>query len=118
MSRPGVLKSVLTETLEIAYEESGQLAGRPVILLHGFPDDPRGWDAVVESLSTDGYRTVVPYLRGFGPTRFLHADTPRSGQQAALASDLIGLIDKLGLERPILAGYDWGARAACTAAAL
>ena len=118
MSRPGVLKSVLTETLEIAYEESGQLAGKPVILLHGFPDDPRGWDAVVESLSADGYRMVVPYLRGFGPTRFSHADTPRSGQQAALASDLKGLIDGLGLERPILAGYDWGARAACTVAAL
>jgi pimeloyl-ACP methyl ester carboxylesterase len=118
MSRPRVLKSVLTETLEIAYEESGQPEGKSIILLHGFPDDPRAWDAVADSLSRDGFRTLVPYLRGFGPTRFLHGDTLRSGQQAALASDLKGLIDGLGLERVILAGYDWGARAACTVAAL
>lgn len=118
MSRPIVLKTILTDTLEIAYEESGQTGGRPVILLHGFPDDPRAWDGVVGPLTADGFRTIAPYLRGFAPTRFLQADTFRSGQQAALASDLNGLIDGLKLRQPILAGYDWGARAACTVAAL
>jgi pimeloyl-ACP methyl ester carboxylesterase len=118
MSRPPVLKTVLTDPLEIAYEESGQTNGKPVILLHGFPDDPRSWDSVVGPLTAAGFRTIVPYLRGFGPTRFLHADTVRSGQQAALASDLNGLVDGLKLQQPILAGYDWGARAACTMTAL
>jgi pimeloyl-ACP methyl ester carboxylesterase len=118
MRQPTVLKNVLTDTLEIAYEESGQTNGKPVVLLHGFPDDPRAWDSVVSTLTIDGFRTIVPYLRGFGPTRILHADTLRSGQQAALAYDLNGLIDGLKLEQPILAGYDWGARAACTTAAL
>src|SRR5260370_32635251 len=109
-----VLKTILTETLEIAFEDSGQTNGKPVILLHGFPDDPRSWDSVVGPLNAAGFRTIVPYLRGFGPTRFLHADTLRSGQQAALAYDLNGLIDGLKLERPSLAGYDWGARAGGT----
>jgi pimeloyl-ACP methyl ester carboxylesterase len=118
MSRPTVLKTIRTETLEIAYEESGETNEKPVVLLHGFPDDPRAWDGVVGSLAKEGFRTIVPYLRGFGPTRFLHADTLRSGQQAALAYDLNGLIEGLKLEQPILAGYDWGARAACTMAAL
>jgi pimeloyl-ACP methyl ester carboxylesterase len=118
MSRPTAPKTIRTETLEIAFEESGEPDGKPVILLHGFPDDPRAWDGVVSSLAKDGFRTIVPYLRGFGPTRFLQADTLRSGQQAALASDLNGLIEGLKLKQPILAGYDWGARAACTTAAL
>jgi pimeloyl-ACP methyl ester carboxylesterase len=118
MSRSTVLKTILTDTLEIAYEESGQTNGKPVVLLHGFPDDPRAWDGVVGPLTAEGFRTIVPYLRGFGPTRFLDADTPRSGQQAALAYDLNGLVDGLKLQPPILAGYDWGARAACAVAAL
>jgi pimeloyl-ACP methyl ester carboxylesterase len=118
MSRPTAPKTIRTETLEIAFEESGEPDGKPVILLHGFPDDPRAWDGVVSSLAKDGFRTIVPYLRGFGPTRFLQADTLRSGQQAALAYDLNGLIEGLKLKQPILAGYDWGARAACTTAAL
>src|SRR5260370_15101198 len=111
-------KAILTRTREIGYEEGGQADGQPVILLHGFPDDPRAWDNVVGPLTADGFRTIVPYLRGFGPTRFLHADTLRSGQQAALAYDLNGLIDGLKLQPSILAGYDWGARAACTVTAL
>src|SRR6266404_8597187 len=118
MSRPTALKTIRTDTLEIAYEENGETNGKPVVLLHGFPDDPRAWDGVVAPLAKDGFRTIVPYLRGFGPTRFLHADTLRSGQQAALAYDLNGLIDGLELQPSILAGYDWGARAACTVTAL
>jgi pimeloyl-ACP methyl ester carboxylesterase len=113
-----MLKFVLTDTLQIAYEESGESTSQPVILLHGFPDDPRAWDSVAGALGATGFRTIAPYLRGFGPTRFRRADTPRSGQQAALADDLHGLIVGLKLEQPILVGYDWGARAACTATTL
>ena len=118
MSSPNVLRTLLTDTLQIGYEENGQTNGRPVTLLHGFPDDPRAWDGAVDSLVAGGFRTIVPYLRGFGSTRFLRGDCFRSGQQAALAYDLCALIDGLKLEDPILAGYDWGARAACTTAAL
>jgi pimeloyl-ACP methyl ester carboxylesterase len=113
-----MLNTVLTDTLEIAYEESGKPTGSPVILLHGFPDDPKAWDSVVSALAGDGFRAIAPFLRGFGRTRFRHPDTPRSGQQAALAFDLHGLIDELKLSQPILVGYDWGARAACTTATL
>jgi pimeloyl-ACP methyl ester carboxylesterase len=112
------LKTIQADTLEIAFEESGQPGGRPVILLHGFPDDPRSWDGLIRPLSDAGCRTIVPYLRGFGPSRFLQAKTLRSGQQAALAQDLSNLIDGLQLPPAILAGFDWGARAACTTAAL
>ena len=107
-----------TKTLEIAYEESGAAAGRPVILLHGFPDDPRTWDGVAPALAQAGYRVLVPYLRGYGPTRFLDTATPRSGQQAALGHDLLDFMDALGLARAVLVGYDWGGRAACIVAAL
>ncbi|MBV8330700.1 MAG: alpha/beta hydrolase [Verrucomicrobia bacterium] len=116
--RHTAFKTVLVDTLEIGYEESGSNSGNPIILLHGFPDDARAWDDVVGHLVVDGFRTLVPYLRGFGPSRFHDADTMRSGQQAALAQDLNGLIDVLDLQQPILVGYDWGARAACTTAAL
>ena len=114
----GVLKRVRTPTLEIAYEESGSVDGTPVLLMHGFPYDPRAYDAVVPPLVAAGCRAVVPYLRGYGPTRFLSPDTPRSGQQAALGKDLLDLLDALGIERAALAGYDWGGRAACIVAAL
>src|SRR5262245_33281105 len=110
------VRHVRTSTLEIAYEESGD--GFPVILLHGFPYDPRAYDDVVPLINAAGHRTIVPYLRGYGPTRFLSAATPRSGQQAALGNDLRELLDALGLPRAALAGYDWGGRAACIAAAL
>jgi len=114
----GVLKRVRTPVLEIAYEESGPADGTPVLLMHGFPYDPRAYDAVVPALLAAGCRVIVPYLRGYGPTRFLSADTPRSGQQAALGKDLLDLLDALGIGHAALAGYDWGGRAACIVAAL
>ena len=112
------IKHVRTPTLDIAYEESGNPGGAPVVLLHGWPYDPRCYDEVVPPLVAAGCRVIVPYLRGFGATRFLSADTPRSGQQAALGNDLRELLDALGIERAVLAGYDWGGRAACIVAAL
>jgi pimeloyl-ACP methyl ester carboxylesterase len=113
-----VLNRVRTSVLEIAYEQSGPDNGVPVLLMHGFPYDPRTYDLVLPLLVAAGCRAIVPYLRGYGPTRFLAAETPRSGQQAALGNDLKELIDALGLSRPVLAGYDWGGRAACVVAAL
>ncbi len=97
---------------------SGPPDGAPVVLLHGFPYDPRAYDGVVKTLVAAGCRAIVPYLRGYGPTRFLSADTPRSGQQAALGHDLLALLDTLRLSRVALVGYDWGGRAACIVAAL
>ena len=112
------MKALRTPTLEIAYEESGPAEGRPVVLLHGFPDDVHAYDGVAPPLAAAGWRVLVPYLRGYGPTRFLDPLTPRSGQQAALGHDLLDFLDALGLERAALAGYDWGGRAACIVAAL
>jgi pimeloyl-ACP methyl ester carboxylesterase len=113
-----VLKHAQTATLDIAYEDSGPAAGFPVLLMHGFPYDPRCYDEVVPPLVAAGYRAIVPYLRGYGPTRFLSAQTPRSGQQAALGRDLLDLMDALNLPRAVLVGFDWGGRAACIVAAL
>ena len=112
------LNHVRTPTLEIAYEASGPADGVPVVLLHGFPYDPRSYDDVVPALVAAGCRTLVPYLRGYGPTKFLSAETPRSGQQAALGNDLKEFLDALGIKNAALAGYDWGGRAACIVAAL
>jgi len=112
------LPHVRTPSLDIGYEESGSADGTPVILLHGWPYDPRCYDAVVPLLTQARCRVIVPYLRGFGPTRFLSPDTPRSGQQAALGNDLRELMDALQIPRALLAGYDWGGRAACVVAAL
>jgi pimeloyl-ACP methyl ester carboxylesterase len=111
-------KHIRTATLDVAYEESGDPGGAPILLLHGWPYDPRCYDDVVPPLVAAGCRVIVPYLRGFGATRFLSADTLRSGQQAALGNDLRELMDALGIERAVLAGYDWGGRAACIVAAL
>jgi pimeloyl-ACP methyl ester carboxylesterase len=86
--------------------------GWPVVLLHGFPCDVHSFDRVAQLLATEGAAGVVPYLRGYGGTRFVDAATMRSSQQAAMGHDLLELIDALGLERPIVAGYDWGGRGA------
>ena len=112
------LRHARTPTLDIAYEESGDADGTPVVLLHGWPYAPRCYDAVVPLLVAAHCRVIVPTLRGFGATRFLSAGTPRSGQQAALGNDLRELMDALAIPRALVAGYDWGGRAACIAAAL
>jgi len=112
------VRTARTSVLEIAYEDSGNPAGFPVILLHGFPDDARAYDAVIGPLAARGYRTIVPYLRGFGPTRFRDPAAPRMAEQAAIGQDVIDLADALKIPRFAVAGYDWGGRAACIAAAL
>lgn len=113
-----MLKRIRTSVLEIAYEESGPADGVPVVLLHGFPYGPRAYDTVVPPLVAARCRTIVPYLRGYGPTCFLSTDTVRSGQQAALGHDLLELLNALNLPNATLVGYDWGGRAACIVAAL
>lgn len=112
------MESTAAGALSIAAESAGPADGWPVVLVHGFPYDPSSYDAVMPLLADAGARVVVPYLRGYGPTRFASPTTPRSGQQAAIGHDLVQLIDALSLERPILVGFDWGGRAACIAAAL
>ncbi|MFG2319586.1 alpha/beta fold hydrolase [Streptomyces tendae] len=107
-----------TDVLDVAYHEAGPEEGDTVFLLHGFPYDVHSYVDVVPLLAGHGFHVVVPYLRGHGPTAFLSPSTPRSGQQAALGADVLALMDALGVERAYLAGYDWGGRAACVAAAL
>jgi pimeloyl-ACP methyl ester carboxylesterase len=104
--------------LDVAYERHGDQRGWPVVLLHGFPYAPRCYDRVVGPLVEAGADVVVPYLRGYGPTRFVDAATMRSGQQAALAHDLREFILALGLDRPVVGGFDWGGRAAVIVSAL
>ncbi|WP_103865901.1 alpha/beta fold hydrolase [Aquimarina sp. I32.4] len=111
------LKYVNAGDLCVAYEESGHPDGIPVLLLHGFPYDIRAYDEVVSILESS-CRIITPYLRGFGLTRFISNDTLRTGEQAALAHDLLALMDALSIPKAILAGYDWGGRAACIVAAL
>ena len=118
---PSVMPNTLTvrtPTLEIAYEAHGREGGLPVILLHGFPDDARAFDAVAPPLAAAGYRALVPYLRGYGPTRFLDAGEPRLAQQAAIGQDVLDFMSALRVEKAALAGFDWGGRAACIAAIL
>jgi len=110
--------TVQTPVLTIAYEDSGNPRGFPVILLHGFPDDARAYDEVVPPLTKAGYRTLVPYLRGYGATRFRDSSAPRMAEQAAIGQDVIDLADALKLPRFAVVGYDWGGRAAAIAAAL
>ncbi|MCW2540326.1 MAG: alpha/beta hydrolase fold protein [Frankiales bacterium] len=104
--------------LEVAIRRSGPADGWPVVLLHGFPYDGHAYDEVAPLLVAAGAYVIVPTLRGYGQTRFLEASTLRSGQQAAMGRDLLALLDALELPSAILAGYDWGARAACIVAAL
>jgi pimeloyl-ACP methyl ester carboxylesterase len=114
---PDIL-TVRTRTLEIGYEAQGNPGGTPVVLLHGFPDDARAFDDVAPALATAGCRVLVPYLRGYGPTRFLDSNEPRMAQQAAIGQDLLEFMAALRLAPAALAGYDWGGRAACISAIL
>ncbi|WP_285102332.1 alpha/beta hydrolase [Promicromonospora sp. MEB111] len=112
------IQHALTDVLDIAYVEDGPVGGPAVVLLHGYPYDVHSYVDVAPRLAALGYRVVVPYLRGHGPTRFRDDRTPRSGQQAALGADVLGLLDALEIPEAVLAGYDWGGRAACVVAAL
>src|SRR5882762_9445065 len=112
------LRRVDAGALNIAYYEAGPVDGPVAILLHGFPYDIHSYIDVAPQLATQGCRVIVPYLRGYGPTRFRDKTTPRSGEQAAMGADLMALMDALGIKRAVFAGYDWGGRAACVAAAL
>ena len=112
------VRCVETETLRIAYVEYGPADGWPVILSHGFPYDVHAFDGVAPILVEAGAKVVMPYTRGFGPTRFLSDANMRSGQQAARGRDIVQLADALDLERPILGGFDWGGNASCVVAAL
>jgi pimeloyl-ACP methyl ester carboxylesterase len=112
------VKTIDAGVLSIAYLEYGPASGWPCIMSHGFPYDVHAYSDTAPILAEAGARVIVPYLRGYGPTRFLKATTPRSGEQAALGADLLALMDALHIERAVVGGYDWGGRAACVAAAL
>jgi pimeloyl-ACP methyl ester carboxylesterase len=112
------LKQVDAGVLNVGYAEAGPANGAPVILLHGWPYDIYSFVDVTPALAAAGYRVIVPYLRGYGTTRFLSSDTPRNGQQAAVAVDLIALMDALKIEKATIGGFDWGARTADIVAAL
>jgi pimeloyl-ACP methyl ester carboxylesterase len=114
----GALKQIDAGVLNVGYAEAGPADGPAVLLLHGWPYDIHSYVDVAPLLAAAGYRVIVPYLRGYGTTRFLSSDTVRNGQPAALALDAVALLDALKIEKPILAGYDWGARTANIVAAL
>ncbi len=118
LPRMGPVRTVSTDLLDIGYVEAGPADGPAVLLLHGYPYDIHSYIDVTPRLAAAGRRVIVPYLRGHGPTRFRDPATPRSGQQAAIGADVVALLDALGIERAVLAGYDWGGRAACVTAAL
>jgi len=113
-----LIKHIDAGVLNVGYVEMGPATGWPVVLLHGFPYDIHAYDEVAPLLAAEGSRVIVPYLRAYGPTCFLSASTPRSGQQGALGADLLALLDALQIRSALLAGYDWGGRAACVVAAL
>lgn len=112
------LETIETSRLAVACEVSGPAGGAAALLLHGWPDDARTWDRVLPALHAAGLQTFVPYIRGFGPTRFRRPGTMRSGQLAALGQDALDLINALGFAHLLVVGHDWGARAAYIAASL
>ena len=112
------IKQIDAGVLNVGYTDSGPSSGPAVILLHGWPYDIHAFDDVVPLLTAKGHRVVVPYLRGYGTTRFLSSETFRNGQQAALGVDTIAFMDALKIQKPIIAGFDWGARTADVVAAL
>jgi pimeloyl-ACP methyl ester carboxylesterase len=112
------LRIVKAGVLNVSYGEVGPANGAPVILLHGWPYDIHAFEQVGPLLAAKGQRVIVPYLRGYGPTRFLSSDTMRNGEPAALAQDVVDLMDALKIDRAVLAGFDWGARTADIVAAL
>lgn len=112
------LRTIDAGVLSIAYVEHGPADGWPVVLVHGFPYDAHAYDEVAPRLAEAGARVIVPYMRGYGETRFLSPDTPRSGEQAAFGADLLALLDALGIASAVLGGYDWGGRGCCVVAAL
>jgi pimeloyl-ACP methyl ester carboxylesterase len=114
----GPLKQINAGTLNIGYAEAGPATGAPVILLHGWPYDIHSFVDVAPTLAAAGYRVIVPYVRGYGTTRFLASDTPRNGQQSVVAVDVINLMDALTIDKAIIGGFDWGARSANIIAAL
>jgi pimeloyl-ACP methyl ester carboxylesterase len=114
----GPLKQIDAGLLNVGYAEAGPANGPPVILLHGWPYDIYSYVDVAPLLAAAGYRVIVPYLRGYGTTRFLSSDTFRNGQQSVIAFDIIALLDALKIEKAIIAGFDWGARTADIIAAL
>jgi pimeloyl-ACP methyl ester carboxylesterase len=119
MSTPfGTLKQIDAGPLSVGYAEAGPADGPAALLLHGWPYDIHSFAEVTPLLASAGYRVIVPFVRGYGTTRFLSEDTPRNGQQAAVATDVIALMDALGIGQAILAGFDWGARSAGIVAAL
>ncbi|MBT5047975.1 MAG: alpha/beta hydrolase [Rhodospirillaceae bacterium] len=109
---------VTAGVLEIAFHEYGSADGWPCILSHGFPYDVHAYSEAAPILAQAGARVIVPYLRGYGPTRFLSSETMRSGEQAALGADLLALMDSLDIRRAVIGGYDWGGRASCVVSAL
>ena len=114
----GALKHIDADVLAVEYADVGDTNGQPVLLLHGWPYDIHTYVDVAPVLAAAGYRVIVPYLRGYGGTRFLSAESPRNGQQAALAADALALLDALKIDRAVVAGCDWGARTANIMAAL
>lgn len=112
------IQQIHAGVLNVGYTDNGPVNGVPVILLHGWPYDIHSFDSVTTILTGKGYRVIVPYLRGYGTTTFLSAKTPRNGQQAALASDMIAFMDALKIQRAIIGGFDWGARTADIMAAI
>ncbi len=111
-------QSVRIERLDVEYLEWNPAGEQAIVLVHGWPDSPRSWAAVAPLLAAAGYRVLAPSLRGYGGTRFLDAETPRSGELVALGRDVIGFVQALGLDKPVLVGHDWGARAVLNAAGL